>query len=379
MYHQSRPGARGGAGNFSWEDVKNDKDREFYLGNSVNAPQGRWQAGRDIHWYNKDKASDKDEERREELRRVKKMEEEALYAKLGIAPPAATLGEPAVGSHLLAGASASSSRGARTGANTAPLDPTKRRWNPDAPDAPAPVEGEAEGVTEEDRKLAKKLAKEEVKRKLKEEKRERKEAEREERRRRREAEDGGRRHRSRSRDEDRDRRHGHEHRHRHGHEHRHRDDEPRRRRDDRPRSRSRSPGASGRRSRGSARDSSQRRSLDDDRAARHRSGPDARGTDLDVPSRRDDDGFRATGRPHRHIEDDDERRRARRRSPNGTDRDDRHRGDRERRYDDPYRRGEDRPNGESGRPRPVGRERERSPPPKRSDLAQMSPRRNRAD
>jgi hypothetical protein len=30
-----RPGARGGRGEFSWDNVKNDKDREYYLGHSV--------------------------------------------------------------------------------------------------------------------------------------------------------------------------------------------------------------------------------------------------------------------------------------------------------------------------------------------------------
>lgn len=76
-------GARGGAAEFSWETVKNDKDREFYLGNSVAAPTGRWQAGRDINWYNKDKKTDADaEKRREELREIKRAEEEALNAKL---------------------------------------------------------------------------------------------------------------------------------------------------------------------------------------------------------------------------------------------------------------------------------------------------------
>ena len=40
-----RPGARGGGDQFNWENVKNDKDREFYLGHSVKALAGRWQKG----------------------------------------------------------------------------------------------------------------------------------------------------------------------------------------------------------------------------------------------------------------------------------------------------------------------------------------------
>ena len=38
-----RGGTRGGRDQFSWEDVKNDADRENFLGNSVMAPVGRWQ------------------------------------------------------------------------------------------------------------------------------------------------------------------------------------------------------------------------------------------------------------------------------------------------------------------------------------------------
>jgi hypothetical protein len=38
-------GARGGRAEFSWDNVKGDKDREFYLGHSVKAGVGRWQKG----------------------------------------------------------------------------------------------------------------------------------------------------------------------------------------------------------------------------------------------------------------------------------------------------------------------------------------------
>jgi len=40
-----RGGTRGGADQFSWENVKADKDREYYLGHSVKALTGRWQKG----------------------------------------------------------------------------------------------------------------------------------------------------------------------------------------------------------------------------------------------------------------------------------------------------------------------------------------------
>ena len=43
-----RGGTRGGKDQFNWEDVKGDKDREYYLGHSLKASVGRWQKGKDI-------------------------------------------------------------------------------------------------------------------------------------------------------------------------------------------------------------------------------------------------------------------------------------------------------------------------------------------
>ncbi|KAI5480469.1 hypothetical protein MNV49_000622 [Pseudohyphozyma bogoriensis] len=85
MYNPIRGGTRGGQGDFKWSDVKDDEQRENYLGHSINAPKGRWQNGKDITWYLKDKQGDEDE-RAEEIRKIKEAEEDALSAALGFAP-----------------------------------------------------------------------------------------------------------------------------------------------------------------------------------------------------------------------------------------------------------------------------------------------------
>ncbi|KAF5341975.1 hypothetical protein D9611_001687 [Ephemerocybe angulata] len=85
MFEPTRGGTRGGQAEFKWSDVSADKDREHYLGHSINAPTGRWQKNKDVHWYNRD-LDQSEAERLEEIRKVKELEAQALGAVLGYEP-----------------------------------------------------------------------------------------------------------------------------------------------------------------------------------------------------------------------------------------------------------------------------------------------------
>eukprot|EP00053_Salpingoeca_punica_P006111 m.58846 g.58846 ORF g.58846 m.58846 type:complete len:319 (+) comp13536_c0_seq1:67-1023(+) len=84
-----RGGNRGGQGNFKWDDVKTDqKHRENYLAHSVMAPVGRWQKGRDLQWFAREKTKDGKSvvpaQIQSELDQIRMAEQDALAEALGL-------------------------------------------------------------------------------------------------------------------------------------------------------------------------------------------------------------------------------------------------------------------------------------------------------
>ena len=91
-----RGGTRGGRDQFSWENVKNDAHRENYLGASVHAPVGRWQKGRDLLWYTRERgaAARAAPEIQDEQAEIRMREDALMREALGLPPPTAPQREP---------------------------------------------------------------------------------------------------------------------------------------------------------------------------------------------------------------------------------------------------------------------------------------------
>ncbi|KAL4439676.1 hypothetical protein ABPG75_002677 [Micractinium tetrahymenae] len=83
----ARGGTRGGRDQFSWDNVKTDKDREFFLGHSVKATTGRWQKGRDVFWYTRE-VDRSEADAASELAMVKQREQDLMMEALGMKPKA---------------------------------------------------------------------------------------------------------------------------------------------------------------------------------------------------------------------------------------------------------------------------------------------------
>ncbi|KAH7624401.1 hypothetical protein Ndes2526B_g00595 [Nannochloris sp. 'desiccata'] len=85
-----RGGTRGGRSEFSWDNVKADQSREYYLGHSVKAVTGRWAKGKDVYWYTRDKEEGEsaDIRRENEMAMVKQREQDLMMEALGMKPKA---------------------------------------------------------------------------------------------------------------------------------------------------------------------------------------------------------------------------------------------------------------------------------------------------
>lgn len=84
-----REGTRGGHDRFDWKDVKDDRQKERYLGNSIKVPYSKYNYGKDFFWYEKNSdihvnKEDIVKKQSEEIENVKRLEQQLMEQALGI-------------------------------------------------------------------------------------------------------------------------------------------------------------------------------------------------------------------------------------------------------------------------------------------------------
>lgn len=83
MSHQIRPGARGGRDQFSWDQVKEDKQRSNYLGSCIHGLPDKFKKGAETFWYTKETKSIPVTSAKEEIKNIKSKEKQLMDALLG--------------------------------------------------------------------------------------------------------------------------------------------------------------------------------------------------------------------------------------------------------------------------------------------------------
>lgn len=88
MSRDIRPGARGGRDQFSWEQVKEDKQRLNYLGSSIHGLPDKFRKGAETYWYAKNtKSIPVQATKSAEMNDIKDKERQVMDALLGISAP----------------------------------------------------------------------------------------------------------------------------------------------------------------------------------------------------------------------------------------------------------------------------------------------------